>query len=226
MAENARTVVIPGEIIAEGDDYFAGEGTEKIGPKVYARRYGLREESNNLIKVIPLSGTYIPRRGNIVLGKVVNMTFNGWVIDIGGADRAFLSIMEVPKYVNKDHLEEVLDMGDLVMAKIWAVNRRGIDLSLKSRGLGRVDEGIVFKVNPHKVPRIIGKEGSMIKIIKDETNTHISVGQNGYVWIKGASVSEELFAKKAIMYVAERSYMSGLTDEVMKWFSEQKEGKK
>ena len=217
-----RKVVIPGEVIVEGDDYLPGESTEKRDGKIYSLRYGLVQEQNNLIKVIPLSGAYVPQRGNVILGKVENVLANGWLIDIGAADTAFLSIMEVPRYVNKDAMEEVLGIDDLVLAKIWSINKRGIDLSLKSRGLGRVEEGIIFTVNSNKVPRIIGKEGSMIKIIKENTGCDITVGQNGSILVKGNEVVDELFAKKAIKFIEQKSFVSGLTEEVIKWFGENK----
>ena len=85
-----------------------------------------------------------------------------------------------------------------------------------------MEEGIVFEVNPNKVPRIIGKEGSMIKLIKEETGCEINVAQNGYVWVKGEKVEDELFAKKAINFVTENSYVRGLTEELTKWFKEKK----
>lgn len=217
-----REIVIPGEMIASEDSILPGEGTEKRENGIYALKYGLLEKSDKLVKVIPLSGVYQARRGNVVIGKVDNVTFNGWVIDIKAADNGFLSLTEVPKYVNKDGLEEVMDIGDMVIAKIWAVNKRGIDLSLKSRGLGKIEEGLIIEVNPNKVPRIIGKEGSMIKLIKDNTGCDIQVGQNGLILVKGNSIDEELFAKKAINFVAEKSYISGLTEEVEKWFAEAK----
>ncbi len=217
-----RKIVVPGEVIVKGDDYLPGDGTEKRGGDIVALKYGLSEESNRLVKVIPLSGVYHPRRGNVVIGKVIMLTFNGWVIDIGTADNAFLSLMEVPRFVNKDALDEVMDIGDVAVVKISNVGKRGIDVTVKSRGLGKIDEGIIMKVNPNKVPRIIGKEGSMIKIIKDETNCNITVGQNGYVSIKGDKVEDELLAKKAINFVVERSFIEGLTDEVNKFFSENK----
>ena len=217
-----RKIVISGEAIAKGSDYLPGEGTEKRGDEIVALRFGLSEEQNKLVKVIPLSGVYQPRRGNVVIGIVEEITFNGLVINIDAADRAFLSLMEVPRYVNKDGLEDVMDVGDVVVVKIWGINKRGIDLSIKSRELGKIEEGIIMKINPNKVPRVIGKEGSMIKMIKDETNCDITVGQNGYIWIKGKNISNELFAKKAVLFVTEKSYISGLTDEVKKWFEREK----
>jgi exosome complex component RRP4 len=220
-----RKIIIPGEIIVKGNDFLPGEGTEKKGDEIVALRYGLAEESNKLVKVIPLSGTYLPRRGNVVVGKVESINFNGWSIDIDASENAFLSLMEVPRYVNKDGLNEVMDIGDIVVAKIWAVNKRGIDLSIKSRGLGKIDEGMTLKINPNKVPRIIGKEGSMIKIIKDETKCNITVGQNGLIWLRGDKIEDELYAKEAILFVAEKSFVSGLTDEIKKWFEKKKNDK-
>ena len=213
-----RKVVIPGEVIEKGNDFLPGEGTEKRGEEIVALRYGLAEESNRLVKVIPLSGVYHPRRGNVVIGKVELLTFNGWVIDIGTAENAFLSLTEVPRFVNKDGLDEVMDIGDMTVVKIVGINKRGIDATIKSRGLGRIEEGLIVSVNPNKVPRIIGKEGSMINLIKDETKCNITVGQNGLIWIKGDKIEDELYAKKAILFVTEKSFASGLTDEVQKWF--------
>ena len=213
-----RKVVIPGEVIEQGNDFLPGEGTEKRGEEIVALRYGLAEESNRLVKVIPLSGVYHPRRGNVVIGKVEMLTFNGWVINIGTAENAFLSLTEVPRFVNKDGLDEVMDIGDMTVVKISGINRRGTDVTIKSRGLGRIDEGLIVSVNPNKVPRIIGKEGSMINLIKDETKCNITVGQNGFIWIKGDKIEDELYAKKAILFVTEKSFTSGLTEEVQKWF--------
>ena len=217
-----RKIIIPGEVIVKGNNFLPGEGTERMGDEIVAMKYGLAEESNKLVKIISLSGVYQPRRGNVVIGKVVRVNFNGWFMDINASEDAFLSLAEVPRYVNKDGLEEVMDMGDLVIAKIWNINKRGIDLSIKSRGLGKIEEGIIVKINSNKVPRVIGKEGSMIKLIKDETNCNITVGQNGLIWIQGNKVEDELYAKKAILFVTEKSFVEGLTDKVKKWFAEEK----
>ncbi len=217
-----RKIVIPGEVVAKGHDFLPGEGTEKRGEEIVAIRYGLLEESAGLVKVIALSGTYQPRRGNVVIGKVENLTFYGWVINIDAADNAFLPLQEVPKYVDKEGMAEVLDIGEMVAAKIIGVNGRGIDLTVKMRGLGRLDEGMIINVNPNKVPRIIGKEGSMISLLKEESGCDVTVGQNGMVWIKGDKVEDELLVKKAIEFISEKSMASGLTEEIKEWFEKEK----
>jgi exosome complex component RRP4 len=219
--DHKRKVVVPGEAIVTGDDYLPGDGTEKRGNEIVALRFGLAEESNKLIRVIPLSGPYVPRRGNVIIGKVDLITHNGWVIDIGCPENGFLSLSEIPRYVNKDGMDEVMRIGDMAVVKIWSMNGRGIDLTIKQKGLGRINEGIIFKINPNKVPRVIGKEGSMIKLIKDATNCNITVGQNGYIWIRGDKIEDEIMAKKAVLFIVENSFIEGLTEEVEAWLKSQ-----
>lgn len=217
-----RKIVIPGEVIFEGEEYLPGEGTEKRENKIVAIRYGLAEESNGLVKVIAVSGVYQPRRGNVVIGKVENLTFYGWQINIDSAEGAFLPLQEVPGFVSKEELAEVMDIGDMVAAKIIGVSGRGVDLTIKLRGLGRIEDGLIIKVNSNKVPRVIGKEGSMINIIKEESGCNVTVGQNGLIWIKGEKIEEELLVKKAIEFITERSSSHGLTEEVKEWFDKEK----
>ncbi len=217
-----RKVVIPGEVIVTGEKYLPGDNTEKKNGSIIAVRYGLAEEYSDLVKVIPLSGVYQPRKGNVVIGKVENITFNGWVIDIGVSENAFLSLSEIPRFVSKSGMSEVLDMGDMVIGKIVDCSRKSSDLTVKGKGFGKIEDGMIMEINPNKVPRIIGKEGSMINLIKEETGCNITVGQNGLVWISGKSVDDELLAKKSIAFIAEKSFLEGLTEEVKKWFDGEK----
>ena len=202
-----RKVVIPGEVIVSGNEYLPGDFTEKRNEDIVALRFGVAEESNNLVRIIPISGAYHPRRGNVVIGNVANIIGNGWFIDIDTPENAFLSLSEVPRYVNRGELNEVMDMGDIIVAKIVNIDNRGIDLTLRFQGLGKVEGGM--------------KEGSMINLIKDETKCNITVGQNGIIWIKGEKVEDELLAKKAITFVTENFFTEGLTEEMKKWFTEQ-----
>ncbi len=218
----SRKIVIPGEIIVSGEDYLPGEGTEKKGKNIVAARYGLAEESNRLVKVIALSGAYFPRGGNVVIGKVENITFNGWIINIGSAANAFLSVSEYPRYVRSDEIEEVMSIGDMIVAKVLGARRKSIDLTVKSRGLGKLTDGMIIEINSNKVPRVIGKSGSMVNIIKEETGCNITVGQNGLIWLKGNSIEEELLAKKAIQFIIDRATTSGLTEKIQEWFKKEK----
>lgn len=213
-----RKIVIPGEVIVSGEDYLPGEGTRREGQNLISSRFGLAEESGRLVKVIPITGAFVPRRNNVIIGRVTNITFNGWVIDIDYASSGFLPIDESPRFINKSEMDQFLAIGDVVSGKIWSVNARGIDLTLKGKGLGKLEGGFVFRVSPNRVPRVIGREGSMINLIKEKTGCNISVGQNGWVWIKGNDIDSEIKARKAVEFVTEKVYVEGLTEKMEAWF--------
>ncbi|MEA2003493.1 MAG: KH domain-containing protein, partial [archaeon] len=77
--------------------------------------------------------------------------------------------------------------------------------------------GKVIEISSQKVPRVIGKSGTMISQIKDKTGCVINVGQNGRIWIKG---DNEALATKAIMMVEKMSHKSGLTETISKFLDE------
>ncbi len=211
-----RRLVIPGEIIISNDDKLPGDFTIKQGKDIIANRYGLVDDSARVIRIIPISGVFEPRRGNTVIGRVEDINFSGWNIELGGPYTAFLPLSECPRFINRNDIAEFANIGDIINAKIWGIKKGGIDLTLKSRGLGKLEGGRIIKINPHKVPRVIGKEGSMINLIKNSTNTEITVGQNGYIWIKGAEEGENK-AEKAIKLIEVESTSEGLTEKIEKF---------
>lgn len=219
--EEKRKIVVPGEVIASGKDYLPGDSTIRNNDDIIAQRFGAVEISGKLVKIIPISGVFVPRRGNVVIGQVSDISFNGWMTDINTAYTSFLPVAEIPKYLDKNNLAEFMDIGDFFSAKIKSVKQKGIDLTLDGRGLGKLEGGIIISINPNKVPRVIGKEGSMIKVIKDSTNCKIVVGQNGFIWIKGDKIEDELKSKKAINFITENSLTSGLTDKVKEFLEKE-----
>jgi len=211
-----RKLVIPGEVIVSGDECLPGDFTRKEGKDIIASRYGLADFSGRVVKIIPVSGVFEPRRGNTVIGRVDDINFSGWNIDIGGPYGAFLPLSECPRFIDRNNIAEFANIGDVMNVKIWGIKKGGIDLSLRSRGLGKLEGGRIIRINPHKVPRVIGKEGSMINLIKNSTKTDITVGQNGYVWIKGELAGEDK-AEKAIKLVVEEATSPGLTEKIEKF---------
>ncbi len=219
MSEEKRKIVVPGETITTEPGYLPGEGTRKEGNAIIATRFGLADINEKLVRVIPLSGVYMPRKGNTIIGKVIDITFNGWLLDINAPYLAFLPISECPFFIDKTDLTEYFDIGDMIIAKVALVKHRGIDVTVKGRGLGKIKDGLIIIINPSKVPRVIGKGGSMVNLIKNETECNIIVGQNGVVWIKGKSIESELLAAKAIRLVTEKSFIEGLTEMVQEFLN-------
>ena len=214
MANEKRQIVVPGETIISGNEFLPGDGAYRAGEEVIAGRYGIANIFEKHVRVVPVSGAYYPRRGNTIIGTIVDITFNGWLIDFGGAQNAFLPVSEVPRYVNKNEMAEFLDFGESVIVKVWDVKSRGVDASMKMRGFGKIEDGMIISIGPNKVPRIIGREGSMVKMIKGATGCDVTVGQNGKVWIYGKDTSSEVATRKIIEFIADNATIVGLTEKV------------
>lgn len=222
-----KDIAIPGEVLAEGMDNLPGYGTYRIAEKIIAGRLGLVNIEGRAIKLIALSGKYIPKKYDTIIGKVEDITFSGWRIDTNSAYPAMLSMKDATSdYIAKGaDLTQYYDLGDYVVCKIVNVtSQKLVDVSMKGPGLRKLKGGRIVEVNTNKVPRIIGKSGSMVSMIKQATNCRIIVGQNGLVWIDGEP-KMELIAVNAIKKIEQESHLTGLTDKI-KEFLEKETGKK
>ena len=93
-------------------------------------------------------------------------------------------------------------------------------MSLKLPGCRKLSTGRVIEVQPTRVPRIIGKQGSMISMIKESTGCNIIVGQNGIIWISGPDSKKERIAENAIRKIEAEAHSSGLTDKMNNFLKE------
>lgn len=212
-----KEVVVPGEVLATGMDYLPGQGTRRENDKILATRVGLAYVEGRAIKLIPLSGKYVPKRGDTIIAKVVDISLNGWRLDTNCAYPAMLSLKDATSdFIEKGaDLRQYFDFGDHIVTKIINVTtQKLIDLTMRGLGLKKLGEGRILYVNPYKVPRIIGKKGSMVSMIKQATGTRIIVGQNGVVWIQGDDPAKELTAVNTIRKIEDEAHISGLTDRI------------
>jgi len=214
-----RELVVPGTLLAQGS-FKNGRGTFREGNRVYSTVIGLVEIRGDLIRVIPLEGPYIPEVGDNVLGKIVDVKFSNWTVDIGAPYQANLRVQDaVEERIDllKTDLRKIYDIGDIIYAKVKAFNEiNQIDLTTKGMPFkgGPLRGGQLVTITPSKVPRLIGKGGSMINMIKKLTGTRIIVGQNGWVWVSGRNDELEKLAIEAILKVDRESHTQGLTDRV------------
>src|SRR3989338_4631043 len=194
LAED-KTVVVPGENVAEGMDFLPAAGTYRDGDKIVASKVGLVNVDGRLIKLIPLSGRYNPKRNDIIIGKITDISMNGWGMEINSAYTAMMNVKDATsEFIGRgEDLTQFYNIGDYVVAKIANVtSQKLVDVMMKGPGLRKIRGGSIINVAPTKVPRIIGKSGSMVGMIKDATGTKITIGQNGLVWIQGDPEKEIL----------------------------------
>lgn len=207
-----KDLVIPGQILAD-DEYYSGRGTFKENGKVCSSLLGRVSLRNKKIRVIPLKSKYVPKKGDVVIGKIKDVRFSMWDVDINSPYSGILPAFEVFGREKKE-LNRTFDVGDVLFLRVVDVDEiKKAKLGLKGRGMGKFKGGIIVDIAPTKVPRLIGKKGSMINMIKDKTKCKIVVGQNGLVWVKGNDDMEQL-TREIIQLIEAEAHTSGLTNKI------------
>ena len=215
--DNKRKYVIPGDLVTTGP-FRPEQNVILEGNKIISTTIGISEIYDDSVRVIPLTGKYIPKINDLVIGKVISHTSLSWELDINSCYVGFLPAQDVfgrDFSAHADELTSKLKSGDLVAARIANFDRtRDPLVTIADRDLGKIDSGDLIKISPSKVPRLIGKRGTMIQAIEMATNAAVTIGQNGWVVVSCESPEGLLKAKKAINMVDEKAHIANLTDQV------------
>lgn len=209
--------MVPGDKIIEGN-FRPLMNVIKTGNAIIATRIGIAEAGRDGIKVIPLSGVYIPRVNDIVIGKITDHSSLSWEVDINSCFSAHLPAQDVfgrDFSPARDDMNRQLATGDLITARIIAFDRtRDPMLTVQDKDLGKIPRGELLKISATRVPRLIGKRGSMIQTIEQATQTRIMIGQNGIIVVTGKRLDGTQLAIRAIKMVEEEAHMSNLTQRI------------
>ncbi len=222
-----REIVVPGQELAEGMDFLPGDDVIRDKDKLISTKLGIAGVNGRLVRVVPLNGPYVPKRGDLIIGEVVGVGLGGWRVNFGWPFEANLSVKDATSdFIEKgSDLSKYFNYGDFLMVEIVNIaSAKIIDLSMKGPGLRRLGPGRIIKIPSPKVPRVIGKQGSMINLIKDYTGCKISVGQNGTIWLSGDDPKKEFLAVRAIEKIENESHISGLTDKMKEFLESEKNG--
>ncbi len=222
--EIRREIVVPGDPL-DGRGLKPGAGTFSEGGQIYAAQLGIRDERGGFLNVIPLAGRYIPRVDDSVVGKVIDFGPSFWLVDINSPYPAPLHVNEAPWKVDFGDTQRYLDVEDVLLAKVASVDeQKRVSLTMKDRSSRKLTGGLVVEISHSKVPRVIGKKGSMINMIKEYTRTKVFVGQNGRIWVDG-EVDDVMLCVRAIHLIEEQAQVLGLT-EMVKAFLEEAKGRR
>ena len=214
MQNQKRQIVFPSQILGDIKSHRAGKGTFIENGKIISERIGILNENSNYVNVIPLKGKYEPVIGDFVIGVVEEALSAGWLIDINAPSPAFLHTEEVPWDVEFGATEKYLNTGDSIMAKILKIDEaKKMQVTMKDRNLFKINGGDIIEVEPSRVPRIIGKKGSMISLIKKYIRCRIFVGQNGKIWVEAETDNIEKVIK-VIRKIESEAITFGLTNRI------------
>jgi exosome complex component RRP4 len=236
--EDTREVVVPGEVLTEDvSNFLPGRGTilNKERNKIISLNIGLKQIKKNYVNVIPLRGFYTPRPGDKVIALVIDKNPVKYKCDINAKDFGQLKPKNTIKKgrtrgfrggggsVRDEVSTEKFDIGDILVVKVLSADRLNTpELTTVGKYLGKKTGGIVITIDPPKIPRVIGRNGSMITMLKNLTNCNIFVTQNGRIWLKGVDIAHERLLIESIHKIASEAHTVGLTDRMQEYIINEK----
>ena len=189
-----KRIVVPGEYIKE-DARLPFAYIEK--DKAYSKVIGLYDEEKDTI--IPLEGGYVPHVGDEIIGVIISERNGVYEVDIQQFNKCILITGKRDEYIEE---------GTVISAKVKSIeNRRTIIVEMPRKLIG----GMLIYIKPTKIPRVIGRNNTMIKMLTELTKTHIAVGMNGLVWLKGGNIA---LAIEALLRIENEAHIGGLTNRI------------
>ena len=193
-----------------------GRGIFRKDGRVHASVVGHSSDKSGYINVNGIKGRYNPKTGDKIVAVCAETGPSIWRMDIGASFNSTLHHSESGWKVPFGDTARFLSIGDAVWAEIFMVDAAGShQISLKKDDCRKLYSGTIVKINPTNVPRVIGKQGSMITTIREKTQTRIQISQNGYIWIDGKGDDISL-AQKAVEMINEEATSKGLTKKIEK----------
>jgi len=193
-------IVLPGDLITTDRGFMHGHGTFEENGKIFSNVVGVVEKTNKLILVNPIRAKYLGEIGDIVIGRVSEISNRRWLVDIGSHSHGSLNLnsINLPSGAQRRKTEEdelnmrsYFDENDILIAEIQSFNNdKSINLHTRNTKYGRLTNGICIEVD-HK---LIKRQKNHIIDLKN--GIHIILGHNGRVWISAGtpSYSEETVA--------------------------------
>jgi len=149
MSENKNQFVLPGDTIS--GSYEPAQNVILNDNRLLSTAIGFCEINDNEASVSPLTGFYIPRSDDLVIGKIKSHTSMVWEIDINSYHVGILPAFDIfGKDYNpsKHDLSSKLNVGDLVAVRIVSGDTaRDPLVTISGENLGKIDSGELVKVS-------------------------------------------------------------------------------
>jgi len=204
-----KKIVVPGDLLTEQRKKL-GTNVYMHNDKVYSSVVGILSESNDYVSVIALNGPYSAHIGDGIVAIVKDEMVNGYLLDYNSSSDVF---------IQKSKISKVLKIGTVIFARIGDINDND---SLELDNINVLPNGRIFSTSPVKVPRLIGKNDSMLNLFKEHGNANVVVGKNGWIWYMSEKYN---LLERAFNLVVKNSQKSNLTNSIKEFLEKNKSDK-
>ncbi|KAI6205927.1 Ribosomal RNA-processing protein 4 [Aphelenchoides besseyi] len=192
---NNETVAVPGKVLDTNSELIRGHGTYLENGVLFSSVAGITDRVNKLLRVKPVKTRYGGEVGDVVVGRIVEVQANRWLVDINSTQFAVLLLSsvnlpggELRRKSSEDQLQmtDYLKVGDLVSAEVQRTYGHGF-LGLHTRSLkyGKLGQGVLVKMPCSLVKR---RKAHFFNL---PFGASVILGCNGYVWVSTAKTSSE-----------------------------------
>ncbi|MCI4352515.1 MAG: exosome complex protein Rrp4 [Thermoplasmata archaeon] len=208
-----KVLVLPGDEIPDRG-LQPGFGTYRVGRRLFVSIMGYATWRDPFVRVVPFAGRYIPKPNDVIVGVVQDVQKTFYLLDIDASRWAPLHTSGTPWEPGPGELDQYLRIGDAVLVAVENLDPTGkIGVTMKGEGLGKLSGGTLATISPAKIPRVIGKAGSMIHTITRLTGTRVAVGQNGRIWVEGTPDGIHR-VRECLRIIEEEGQWPGLTERI------------
>ncbi|MFH1257740.1 MAG: RNA-binding protein [Candidatus Micrarchaeota archaeon] len=184
---------VPGDLLYSEPKHFIGAFVDKNS--TFASLICTKYDD----KVVPLKGKYLPVVQDYVVGIVKDVRFSGYTVDMNSPYDGQLSARES---------RENFQIGDVISALIQDVDEVNEPMLVEPR---KLFGGRLLEVESVKIPRIIGRNSSMVSMIEKYSRSKLFVGKNGRIYIKEGNLP---LAVRSILKIEKEAHLHGLTDRM------------
>ncbi|KAJ3115236.1 Exosome complex component RRP4 [Nowakowskiella sp. JEL0407] len=204
--DHSPLIVSPGQTISNDSAFMRGHGTYDENSELVASVAGVIERVNKLVVVKPLRSRYIGEIGDVVVGRVTELSMKIWKVDINARHEAvlLLSSINLPGGVQRrrsesDELQmrEYFQEGHLLSAEIQNFVGDGV-ASLHTRNIkyGKLRNGSLVVVPSALIKRSKSHFASL------PCGVDVVLGLNGYIWVsKHTEITPEMANQPEGFYV-------------------------
>lgn len=190
-----KEVVLPGSLLTDNDSYKLCRGTFKEKGKIYSDITGLVYINSDTISVIPFKYTYKPQYGDLIIGRVTSSSYSSWSININSTYHGYLSTSELYDK-NEQNINNIINVNDMLLLRVANVDEiNRVKLTLRARGLGKFNQGIIVRVKQPTVHFLSEENAFITTMIQEYTYTDMIVAKNGLIWINGLKENVEMILK-------------------------------
>ncbi|KAI9298379.1 exosome complex exonuclease RRP40, partial [Neoconidiobolus thromboides FSU 785] len=180
-----------GEIVSEEPiNIKLGPGLIQVEESIVATSCGILKKNKNKHQywLEFNSKRYIPSTGDSVLGVVTKKLGEGYVIDIGSAQRCNLSGNAFEGATKKTRPN--LKVGTLLYGKIVLAHKDMEpemecynSFTNKAEGFGELKDGFAFNCSIGLCRRLLNPKNKLLNLIGNTIPFEICIGLNGCIWI-------------------------------------------